>query len=109
MARLPRVISVGGVHHVTQRGNGRRFILETDADRHVYMELLKQSLSLHKVAVMGYCLMSNHVHLLLIPEHPDTLGQFSQACPWSLRILLERHTSVRRSRLAGQVLLLSAR
>ncbi len=37
MARMARVVVVGIAHHVTQRGNGRRFILDTDADRMVYL------------------------------------------------------------------------
>jgi putative transposase len=57
------MIAVDGSRHVTQRGNARRFILEGDTDRSVYLDLLKQSLALHAVAMMGYCLMSNHVHL----------------------------------------------
>jgi putative transposase len=74
MARLPRVIAVDGPHHVTQRGNGRRFILDSDADRGVYLDLLTQSLALHAVAMMGYCLMSNHVHLILVPGRAESLG-----------------------------------
>src|ERR1700691_1360548 len=74
MARLPRVIAVDGPHHVTQRGNGRRFILDSDTDRRVYLDLLKQSLALHGVAMMGYCLMSNHVHLVLVPGRAESLG-----------------------------------
>jgi putative transposase len=74
MARLPRVIAVDGPHHVTQRANGRRFILDCDTDRSVYLDLLKQSLALHDVAMMGYCLMSNHVHLVLVPGRAESLG-----------------------------------
>ena len=74
MARLPRVIAINGYHHVTQRGNGRRFILDGDTDRSVYLDLLKQSLALHDVAMMGYCLMSNHVHLVLAPPRAESLG-----------------------------------
>jgi hypothetical protein len=40
MAHLPRVIAVDGSHHVTQRGNARRFILDGDTDRSVYLDLL---------------------------------------------------------------------
>jgi putative transposase len=68
MARLPRVIAVHGPRHVTQRGNARRFILESDTDRNVYLDLLKQRLTLHEVTMMGYCLMSNHVHVVLVPR-----------------------------------------
>ncbi len=74
MARLPRVIAVHGPHHVTQRGNARRFVLDSDTDRSVYLDLLKQSLTLHDVTMMGYCLMSNHVHLVLVPRRADPLG-----------------------------------
>ena len=74
MARLPRVIAVDGPHHVTQRGNARRFILDSDTDRNIYLELLKQSLALHDVTMMGYCLMSNHVHLVLVPRRAESLG-----------------------------------
>jgi putative transposase len=75
MARLPRVIAVDGPHHVTQRGNARRFILDNDTDRNIYLDLLKQSLALHGVAMMGYCPMSNHVHLVLIPSRAESLGR----------------------------------
>jgi putative transposase len=74
MARLPRVIAVHGPHHVTQRGNGRRFVLDSDTDRIVYLDLLKQSLALHDVTMMGYCLISNHVHLMLVPRRAESLG-----------------------------------
>jgi putative transposase len=43
MARFARVIALGVPHHITQRGNTRRFILENDADRRVYLDLLRQS------------------------------------------------------------------
>jgi REP element-mobilizing transposase RayT len=40
MARLARVVAAAVPHHVTQRGNARRFILDSDADRKVYRDLL---------------------------------------------------------------------
>jgi putative transposase len=74
VAPLARVIGVGVAHHVTQRGNGRRFLLESDADRHVYLDLLRENLALHEVLLVGYCLMSNHVHLIVIPANPEGLA-----------------------------------
>ena len=74
MARLARVIAVGAPHHVTQRGNARQFILACDADRNVYLELLRQSIALHGVEVIGYCLMSNHVHLVVVPHEAEGPG-----------------------------------
>ena len=75
MTRLARVVAVGMPHHVTQRGNARQFILGGDADRKVYLDLLRQSIELHSLAVMGYCLMSNHVQLITIPGKVDILGR----------------------------------
>jgi putative transposase len=49
MARLARVVAVGVPHHITQRGNGRRFILASDAEQTVYTELLRQAVQLHSL------------------------------------------------------------
>jgi hypothetical protein len=46
MARLARVIAVGVPHHITQRGNARRFILQDKTDRKVYLDLLRHSTEL---------------------------------------------------------------
>ncbi len=43
MARLARVVATGVPHHVTQRGNGRQFILGCDPDRSVYLDLLPEN------------------------------------------------------------------
>jgi len=71
---LARVIAVDVPHHVTQRGNARRFILDSDADRAVYLDLLRQYTQLHELSLVGYCLMSNHVHLVAIPHQKESLS-----------------------------------
>jgi hypothetical protein len=43
MARLARVIALEVAHHVTQRGNARQFILNCDAEREVYLSLLRET------------------------------------------------------------------
>lgn len=75
MARLARVVVAGIPHHITQRGNARRFILDSDADRGVYLDLLKENIERCKVSLLGYCLMSNHVHLVAVPATADGLAQ----------------------------------
>ena len=44
MPRVARVMIAEVAHHVTQRGNGRQFILATDSERLVYLDLLRQAL-----------------------------------------------------------------
>ena len=75
MARWPRVVVVDVAHHVTQRGNARQAILTNDADRSTYLELLRQYSELHGLSLLGYCLMSNHVHLVAVPRRIDALSQ----------------------------------
>ena len=74
MARLARVVIPGLPHHVTQRGNARRYILDAEADREVYLDLLNGNLEQHSVSLIGYCLMSNHVHLVIVPRKVDGMA-----------------------------------
>ena len=75
MARFPRVVIADVAHHVTQRGNARQFILATDAERMVYLDLLRSSVPRQGVTVVGYCLMSNHVHLVVVPRRAEGLAE----------------------------------
>src|SRR5436190_10038843 len=74
MARLARAIALDVPHHVTQRGNARRYILDSDSDRLVYLDLLRHSCQLYKLFLLGYCLMSNHVHLVVTPRSREALA-----------------------------------
>jgi putative transposase len=58
---------------VTQRGNRRQKVFFCDADYQRYVTLLAESCRWAKVAVWAYCLMPNHVHLILIPRDSDGL------------------------------------
>ncbi len=88
MARLARVVAVGIPHHVTQRANARRFILESDSDKRVYLDLLRHCCTLYELPILGYCLMSNHVHLVVTPVKiaclplatKNTHGQYASYC-----------------------------
>ena len=71
---MARIAVANIPHHVTQRGNAGQFLLTTDAEKSVYLELLQKYLRLYSVALVGYCLMSNHVHLILVPGDPDALA-----------------------------------
>jgi putative transposase len=74
MARLARIVVPGLPHHVTQRGNRREAIFFEDGDQEIYLDLLGEQTLKAGVAVWAYCLMPNHVHLILKPTHADDLG-----------------------------------
>jgi len=73
MARLPRLVLPGIAHHVTQRGNRRGQTFFEDGDYELYLDLLAESAAKANVEIMSYCLMPNHVHIILIPSDEDGL------------------------------------
>jgi putative transposase len=73
MARLARVVAPGIPHHVTQRGNRRQQVFFNDDDYAAYRALLAEGCRAAGVAVWAYCLMPNHVHLILTPSDADGL------------------------------------
>jgi len=75
MGRFARVVVPECVHHVTQRGNARREVFFTPQDRQVYLGLLRQYAEHYALRILGYCLMTNHVHLVALPQHPDSLAK----------------------------------
>jgi putative transposase len=74
IAHLCSIAVVTIPHRVTQRGNARQFILASDAERLVYLDLLRKYVQLPELSLPGYCLMSNHVHLVAVPWKPDSLA-----------------------------------
>jgi putative transposase len=74
MSRFARVVVVDVPHHVTQRGNARQVILANDTDRVIYLALLREYSQLSGLSLLGYCLMSNHVHLIAVPRKSEALG-----------------------------------
>ena len=75
MPRLPRVVLPGYAHHVTQRGVRRGDVFFCDADRSLYLRLMREQTEKFEVRVLCYCLMTNHVHLLAVPETTDGLAR----------------------------------
>ena len=75
MPRVARIVIPGLPHHVTQRGNNRQDVFFVDDDRRVYLQLLHRQSLLHGLTVIGYCLMTNHVHLVVVPGEEASLAR----------------------------------
>jgi putative transposase len=73
MARLARVVVPGVPHHVTQRGNRRQPVFFGEGDYRAYLALLAERARAANVGIWAWCLMPNHVHLMLTPAEPDGL------------------------------------
>ncbi len=73
MARLARIVVPGHPHHVTQRGNRGMDTFLREADYARYLELLANGCGEAGTDILAYCLMPNHVHLILVPGDEDGL------------------------------------
>jgi putative transposase len=75
MPRLARVVAVGLPHHITQRGNYQQDVFRSDGDRITYLGLIAEYCKQAQFRLIGYCLMTNHVHLIVVPEREDSLAR----------------------------------
>jgi putative transposase len=75
MSRLARVVVPGCAHHITQRGVRSMGVFSCAGERLEYLRLLKEHGNKHGVLFLAYCLMTNHVHLIAIPERADSLAR----------------------------------
>lgn len=74
VARLARIVIPGCPHHVVQRGNRRQRVFFCDGDKAEYLRLISKYASEEGVVVWAYCLMDNHVHLIVVPGTKDGLA-----------------------------------
>ncbi len=65
MARPLRIEYPGAVYHVICRGNNRQNVSKDDRDRRRYLDKLLYYCELKEVSLLCYCVLSNHIHLLL--------------------------------------------
>lgn len=78
MPRRPRIISPSGIYHITLRSINQRIIFEEDADFQKFLFILSDCKESFDIDIYAYCLMNNHIHLLLQSNH-DTLSSFFQS------------------------------
>jgi putative transposase len=70
---MARVVVPGVPHHVTQRGRGEQKTFFGEADYVAYLDLLAEQAGRAGTQVWAYCLMPNHVHLIMVPRDADGL------------------------------------
>lgn len=78
MSRIARIIAIEYPHHIVQRGNNKQVIFFDDADKQLYLKLLKKFSKECGCKIKAYCLMKNHVHLLLIPNQRNSIAKTMQ-------------------------------
>jgi putative transposase len=73
MACIARVVAAGIPPHITQRGNPRQLTFFCEDDYREYISLMAEWCFQYATEVSAYCLMANHVHLVVVPEIEDAL------------------------------------
>lgn len=73
MPRISRIVVPHYPHHVTQRGNRRQQTFFTSSDYEHYIRLLSKFCEKAGTQIWAYCLMPNHVHIVMVPSHEDGL------------------------------------
>ena len=75
MPRTARIAIPDVPHHITQRGNNRQDVFFVDDDRLVYLSILKEHSEKYGLEILGWCLMTNHIHLVGRPMTEDSLAK----------------------------------
>ena len=76
MPRRKRIALGGYVYHVLNRANGRLKIFKKHGDFEAFEKIIAQGLERFSMRLCGYCIMSNHWHLLLWPQEDGALSEF---------------------------------
>lgn len=74
MSRMTRIVVPGLPHHVTQRGVGAAAIFDDDADRELYLSLLREQAERVGLGFEAWCLLADGVHLIAVPDQARSLG-----------------------------------
>ncbi|MCR4689955.1 MAG: transposase [Lachnospiraceae bacterium] len=78
MPRKPRVLSSTGIYHIVLRSVNQHIIFEEDSDYQKFLHIMKDCKMKYDIDIYAYCLMDNHIHILL-KSPPDRLSTFFQS------------------------------
>lgn len=76
MPRASQYLLEGYTYHLTHRCHNRQFLLRLARDRDVYREWLREGVRRHRIPVYGYCITSNHVHLVVHTDSAEAVSDF---------------------------------
>lgn len=76
MSARPPIFTPGGIYHVYNRGHNKQTIFYEAKDYQRYLKRLGEYLEKHEVTTLAYCLMPNHVHLLLRQDGDEPIERF---------------------------------
>ncbi|OGF50827.1 MAG: hypothetical protein A2044_06535 [Candidatus Firestonebacteria bacterium GWA2_43_8] len=75
MPRTARLVDVNRPYHICQRGNSKQIIFHEQNDKEYYLKMLTEASLKYDMKILAYCLMENHVHLIVIPKYNYSLSK----------------------------------
>lgn len=106
MARVSREKSETGIYHVMMRGINKEIIFNDEEDKHRFIWILKKYKELNKYTVYSYCLMDNHVHILIKESEDDisnAIKRISSSYVWWYNNKYERIGHLFQARFKSEV------
>lgn len=91
MPRARRLVSDDSVFHIVQRGNNKQTIFREDKDFEKFLSIIRKYIAKFKVEIYHYCLMRNHIHILLKIFKKETLSKIMQGIFQSYRFYYKRN------------------
>ena len=85
--RKPRVIQAGATYHVVAKTNRGEFIFESNETKEMFIQVMKEAKRTYNFKIKHYCIMNNHIHLLLEPTGNTNLSGLMQ---WILGVFARR-------------------
>lgn len=76
MSRIPRKNLSSSFFHVMTQGVNKEYIFNSKLDKRIYLKILKNTIPEFDINIMAYCVMSNHVHLLINSDYVQELSHF---------------------------------
>ncbi len=76
--RKPRELRGNAIYHVTAKANRKEFIFEPDIIKEMFVEILKAAKKRYKFRIKNFCIMTNHIHLMIKPLNGKDLSKIMQ-------------------------------
>ena len=81
--RKPRLLKNGASYHVTARANRQENIFEEKSMKKLFLDTLKAAKKKYKFQMYNFCIMDNHIHLMI---RPGKMGNLSRILQWVLSV-----------------------
>lgn len=96
--RRNRILVPGATYHVTIRANRRELLLDAPQVKELYLSVVREAKRRYAFQIENFCIMGNHVHLLIKPINNENLSQIMQ---WISSVFAQRYN--RANGLSGHV------